>query len=51
MEKSFCIGLVSPFWTNIKAEITKMQKVYFFDLGLRNAILDTFDGIHNRLDK
>jgi predicted AAA+ superfamily ATPase len=28
-----------------------MPKVYFFDLGLRNAILDNFENINTRLDR
>jgi predicted AAA+ superfamily ATPase len=51
LEKSFCIGLISPFWSNVKAELSKMQKVYFLDLGLRNAILNNFENIFDRLDK
>lgn len=31
MQKSYSIALVKPFWTNIRAELTKMPKVYFFD--------------------
>ncbi|MDR0606955.1 MAG: DUF4143 domain-containing protein [Candidatus Peribacteria bacterium] len=50
MQKSFCIGLSKPFWTNITAELTKMPKAYFFDLGFRNALLNNFDTIKERLD-
>ncbi|MDR2640301.1 MAG: DUF4143 domain-containing protein [Candidatus Peribacteria bacterium] len=32
MKKSYSIALVNPFWTNVRAELTKMPKVYFFDL-------------------
>jgi predicted AAA+ superfamily ATPase len=31
MRKSYCISLVKPFWTNVKAELIKMPKVYFVD--------------------
>jgi predicted AAA+ superfamily ATPase len=51
MRKSYCIDLIRPFWTNIRAELSKMPKVYFFDLGLRNAILDNFENINTRLDR
>ena len=51
MRKSYCIALVKPFRSNVRAELTKMPKVFFFDLGLRNMLLKNFDNIHERLDK
>jgi predicted AAA+ superfamily ATPase len=51
MRKSFHIELVRPFYKNIRKEITKMPKVYFHDLGLRNAILNNFDLYETRPDK
>lgn len=51
MRKSFHIELVRPFFKNIRKEITRMPKVYFYDLGLRNVILNNFDFYETRLDK
>jgi len=51
MRKSFHIELIRPFYQNVRKEITKMPKVYFYDLGLRNAILKNFDLYETRLDK
>jgi len=34
MRKSFHIELIRPFYQNVRKEITKMPKVYFYDLGL-----------------
>jgi predicted AAA+ superfamily ATPase len=51
MRKSYCIALTTPFWTNIRAELTKMPKVYFIDLGLRNSLLNNFENIQERFDK
>ena len=51
LEKSFHIDLVKPFFKNLRKELTKMPKVYFNDIGLRNAILGNFDNALNRLDK
>ncbi|MDR2411306.1 MAG: hypothetical protein LBD88_01585 [Candidatus Peribacteria bacterium] len=51
MRKSYTISLIKPFWTNLKAELRKMPKVFFFDLGLRNAILNNFENINDRFDK
>ena len=36
MRKSFHIGIITPFTTNITKELTKMPKLYFNDLGLLN---------------
>ncbi len=51
MQKSFHIRLVKPFYNNIRKEITKMPKVFLFDTGLRNRILNNFEPIDLRLDK
>lgn len=51
MRKSFHIELIRPFYRNIRKEITKMPKVYFYDLGLRNVILNNFDLHETRHDK
>ncbi|MCD5382847.1 ATP-binding protein [Candidatus Gracilibacteria bacterium] len=51
MRKSFHISAIKPFHTNIKKEFTKMPKVYFFDLGLRNYFAGNFDNFNLRVDK
>jgi predicted AAA+ superfamily ATPase len=51
LQKCFHIELLRPFTGNIRKEITKMPKVYFYDLGLRNSLLNRFEPIHNRDDK
>ena len=50
LEKCFHISLVKPFYKNLRKEIVKMPKVYFNDLGLRNALLNRFSGIEERED-
>lgn len=45
LEKSYMIIRVPPFYTNKSKEITKQPKVYFLDIGLRNAIAKTFNPI------
>jgi len=45
MRKSFHLHLVSPFYKNMRKELTKMPKVYFADLGLRNFFSDNFPEI------
>lgn len=51
MQKSFHLDLIVPFYTNIRKEITKMPKVFFYDLGIRNAMINNFETIQLRIDK
>ncbi|MCK4763710.1 MAG: ATP-binding protein [Candidatus Aminicenantes bacterium] len=51
MQKSFHIRLLQPFYKNLRKEITKMPKVYLFDSGLRNKILNNFEPLDMRPDR
>lgn len=52
MKKSFHITTIKPFYEkNIRKELTKMPKVYFFDLWIRNHFINNFENIEIRLDK
>lgn len=51
LQKCFHIDLVKPFYRNLRKELTKMPKVYFNDIGLRNAILGRFENPRDRMDK
>jgi len=51
MRKSFHIHPLSPFYNNLISELRKMPKLYFADLGLRNALINDFSPIGNRPDK
>ena len=51
LQKSFVISLCVPFHKNIRKELSRMPKVYFFDNGYRNAILNNFTPIEQRIDK
>jgi uncharacterized protein len=42
LEKSYIIFRLPPYYTNREKEITKMHKIYFYDVGIRNALLETF---------
>ncbi len=42
-EQSFLIYRLPPFTKNRRDEIGKAAKIYFWDLGLRNAIINNFD--------
>lgn len=51
LQKSFHIGLVKPFFQNLRKELVKMPKVYFNDLGLRNVLINYFAPLEQRADK
>ena len=51
MQKSFHICLIRPFFKNVRKELTKMPKVFFIDLGLRNFFKNDFRPFLERDDK
>ncbi|MBT6842343.1 MAG: ATP-binding protein [Candidatus Melainabacteria bacterium] len=51
LEKAFVIKLLAPYSTGGKREITKKHKIYFMDLGIRNALINNFNPIDLRVDK
>jgi predicted AAA+ superfamily ATPase len=51
LQKCFHIGLVKPFYNNLKKELIKMPRIYFNDLGLRNILVNYFAPIQMRIDK
>lgn len=51
MLRSFHIALIPPYYTNLRKELTKQQKVYFYDLGLRNLLIRNFDIAELRPDR
>lgn len=44
-EKTFVIQRLTPFFRNVRKEITRSPVVYFYDLGLRNYVLGNFGSI------
>lgn len=49
-EQSFILYRLYPFSKAKRDEIEKSPKIYFWDLGLRNALIDNFDSLHIRSD-
>lgn len=49
-EQSFIIFRLYPFSKNKRDEIVKSPKIYFYDTGLRNALIGNFSDIHVRTD-
>lgn len=51
LEKCFVIFVLPAFSRNIRKEIgTKSKKIYFYDLGIRNAIINSFAPLNLRTD-
>jgi len=50
LEKAFVIFRLRSFSRNLRKEIAKGQKIYFFDLGIRNALIRNFNTMNIRND-
>lgn len=50
LEQCFVIFRLPPYFKNKRKEISKMNKIYFYDLGIRNALIDNFNTLQNRND-
>lgn len=51
LEQSFVIYRLNSYHTNQRSEIKKGKKIYFTDLGIRNAVLNNFSAFETRNDK
>ena len=50
LEKAFVIFRLRSFSRNLRKEIAKGQKIYFFDLGIRNALIRNYNPLNLRSD-
>ena len=50
LEQSFIIFRVSSFSSNLRNELKASNKFFFYDTGIRNAIIDDFSMAENRSD-
>lgn len=50
LEKSFVILKVSGFSRNLRKEIVKNNRYYFYDNGVRNSLIQNFNELHLRDD-
>ncbi len=50
LEQNFIIFSLRPYAKNLRNEIRKKEKYYFYDLGIRNALIENFDSIDVRND-
>ncbi|MCR5850226.1 MAG: ATP-binding protein, partial [Bacteroidaceae bacterium] len=50
LEKSFVIFRLGSFSRNLRNELKNSRKIYFWDLGIRNAVIGNFTQIESRTD-
>ncbi len=51
LEKAFVVFRLRSFSRNARNEIKKSRKIYFYDNGIRNALISNFNNIELRTDK
>lgn len=50
LEKAFIVYRLPSYSRNLRNEIKKMYKIYFYDNGLRNAVINQFNPVNLRND-
>jgi predicted AAA+ superfamily ATPase len=50
LEESFVLFRLPPFSRNLRKEISKSHRYYFFDNGVRNAVINNFNPLDSRDD-
>lgn len=50
LEQSFIVFRLPGFSRNLRKEVTKMDKIYFYDLGIRNTIINQLSELGQRND-
>ena len=50
LEESFVLFKVGGFSRNLRKEVTKTNKYYFYDLGVRNALINNLNDLNTRND-
>jgi predicted AAA+ superfamily ATPase len=50
LEQSFVIYRLPPLTRNTRKEISRLKKIYFFDNGIRNSLINRFDDLSMRED-
>ena len=51
LEQCFVIFRLQPYHANLRNQIKKKQKIYFWDLGIRNSIINQFNTLDMRNDQ
>ena len=50
LEQNFILFRLGAYSKNLRKEITKSQKIYFYDVGVRNALIEAFQPLELRND-
>ena len=50
LEQAFILFRLPPFSRNLRTELKKMRKIYFWDTGIRNAVINNFSPLETRPD-
>ncbi len=50
LEQAFVVFRLPPFSRNLRNELKRMRKVYFWDLGIRNALINQLNPVELRTD-
>jgi len=50
LEKAFVLKRIGGFNRNLRKEISRKAKYYFYDNGVRNAVISQFNGLNDRDD-
>ena len=50
LEKNYVIFRLPPYYTNKRKTLSKLNKIYFYDLGIRNSLINNFNDIDKRND-
>lgn len=50
LEQSFVVFKLSSLSRNLRNELKKSRKIYFYDNGIRNALIANFNQVENRTD-
>ncbi len=50
LEKCFIVFSLGSFSRNLRKELGKSKKIYFYDLGIRNALIENFNSFDARND-
>jgi len=51
LEKNYVIYRLPPYYTNERKVLSKQNKIYFYDLGIRNALINNFNPLSKRNDR
>ena len=48
---TFIVDMIPPYFSNVKKRVVKSPKTYFYDVGIRNALINQFLPLSDRIDK